>query len=468
MEPGHAPRLPGDRYRLIERTGIGRLTEAWTGRDDRLERDVVVRVVRQDLSSDIQLVERLSTRLKEAARLDVTNLAKIYDMIDGAVVAVVTEPTIGPDLRQRINDEGPFSAAETLAIAGQIAVFIDELHDRGTTHGGLTAASVGWGTEERLIITDLGTGGDADADADETVTGDITALAAIVHEMATGRPPHRSGGGLENDPSVPTAFAGPLHDAFDARRFTSARALVEALGTTRSLAAAPATFSDTERRWLVPMAIVIVIGLFLALVGAVLGRTDTGRSLFESARDVVGLDPPTATTPPTTTDSSDVPPLTTTTTQPVAQLEILQIVDFDPQGDDGAESPNRLPLINNGDPTRGWQTERYTTQEFGNLKGGVGLLVDLASAAELTSLTVRSPSRGWAMEVYTAPMVAALVDDWGDARLASSDINGDAAFDDIALADPTRGILLWFTRLDERPEHRVVVTDIEVEGRPIA
>ncbi len=458
MADSHEDWLPGGRYRLDQRVGIGRLTEAWTGYDTRLDREVFVRVVRSDLASDADLVTRLGARLREASRLELAGLARIYDMIEGDVVAVVTEPPVGPDLRQRLTSGGPLPSAEATTIASETAKTIDEIHRRGSTHGGLTAASLAWASDDRLMITDLGTGGDADAGADETVQGDIVALASIVHEMVTGRPPHHAGVGLELDPSVPVELVGPLHDALTDNGFSSAGAFVEALGRTRSFQAEPTSFAQAERRWLVPTGIVVGIGMLLAVIGSLLGRTDAGRTIIEGARGAVGLETPETTT--STTQPSL--PLITTTTVALAPVSIVQIVDFDPEGDDKSESPRRLSLINDGDPARGWQTERYNTAEFGNLKSGVGLLIDVQPVEQFVEIIVRSPSRGWSMELYVADDPSGVVADWGSPVAEVTDVRADVVFEDIDQGG--RSLLLWFTRLGEGSEHRVVVTDIEISG----
>lgn len=461
MPTGSDRSLLGDRYRLDERVGIGRLTESWSGYDTRLDRDVTIRIVRPDLKSDRELVSRLASRLREASRLELAGLARIYDMIDDDLVAVVTEPADGPDLRSRIVADGPFIPEIAVGYARDLAATLEELHSRGVSHGGLTSAGVAWGADGRLMITDLGTGGEADAVGDETVTGDVTALASVVHEMVTGKPPHRSGGRLECDPSVPVELAGCLHDALTGPGFTTPTALAEALDTAKRGDVRPVTLRTTERRWLVPAAMIVGVGILLATVGSLLSRTEAGRNIIEGARDVVGLPAATTSAPTTTSDL----PLITTTTLPPADVAIVQVVDFDPEGDDRQESPRRLVLINDGDPSRGWQTERYNSPDFGNLKTGVGLIVDVEPVLRFEEIAVRSPSRGWSMELYISDEPSAVVDDWGDPVATATNITGDVVFDD--LEQGGRSLLIWITRLDAEPEHRVVVTDIEVAGVPV-
>ena len=69
------------------------------------------------------------------------------------------------------------------------------------------------------------------------------------------------------------------------------------------------------------------------------------------------------------------------------------------------------------------------------------------------------------MELYISDEPSAVVDDWGEPVATATNITGDVVFDD--LEQGGRSLLIWITRLDAEPEHRVVVTDIEVAGVPV-
>ncbi len=455
------PRLPGDRYNTGELRRIGRLTQTWSGWDTRLERTVILHVLRPELHSDEQLAHRLASRLREASRIDHPGVARIYDVIGEGVVGVVCEHTDPEDLRRRVASSGVVSPSLAIDLATRLAVSIDALHSSGMTHGALTLSSASFTDDDRLVITDLGTGGATDGTGDETVRGDIAGLAAMVHELVVGRPPHTAGGTVEVDPSVPAAFAGPLDDALLHGRYPTAEAFVAALAATSARSEVPQSFASAERRWLVPAAVVLAVGLVLVLVGSVLGRTQAGRTIIDSARGVVGLE----ATPVATTDVVPTTDSVSTTTAPtLLQVAVDRITDFDPEGD-GLESPTRLVLINDGDPSRGWHTELYTTNDFGNLKSGVGLIVEIDTAAQLTDLIVRTPTRGWSVEVYYSGGPPSVVADWGDPIAAASNISGDVT---MVLDEATTpgSMLLWITDLGPGPEFRVTITDIELLGQP--
>lgn len=423
----------------------------------------MIRVARDDVADDD--AARVRDHLRLAVKVEDPGLVRIYDTLEPDLVGVVVEPVVGGDLRTQIAEHGPMSIERARSITIELAKTLDTVHRAGVVHGGLDAAGIGYTVDGRLVIADLGTAGVPGID-DTAVAEDIAALAGVLHEMTCGKPPHDRGRGRELDPSVPPALAGVLELAFRTdpdRPFPSAQHFAAALANEPVAEAPPEGFATAERRWLVPALVVLAVAALLGIVGAVLSRTSVARDIIDNAREVVGIEPAISTTATTTS----APPTTATTTsatpEPEVVLEIARITDFDPGGDDGSEHPERLALINDDDPTRGWQTELYTTRDFGRLKDGVGLVVELADAAELTELTVRSPTRGWAFEVFTSdrPPVAA---SWGDPVAVRDDVRSDTTVE--VDSRPVRSLLLWITDLGDGPQHRVTITDIELTGRP--
>ena len=199
------------------------------------------------------------------------------------------------------------------------------------------------------------------------------------------------------------------------------------------------------------------------VIGIIVGRTEVGRSLIDNAKEAVGFDEAATTTTP-----SPVTLVAPRLSSPPASLEIIDITDFDPAGDDLSERPERLPFINDGDASDGWHTERYGSRTFGGLKEGVGLILTLGPPQQLDHLRVGSPSLDWSVEIYAASDPAGTFIDWGEPIARASGLRGDAIvdFDDVIAAT----VLVWITDLGEEIStggYRVIVTDLEVEGRPL-
>lgn len=456
------PRLVGGRYRVEEFVAAGPYMDEWSGHDERLDRAVTIRVIRQAIAGDEALRTRISEHLRQAVHVEDPGLTRIYDSLGPDVVGLVSEPITSGDLRTQISTSGPMSADRARLLTIELAKTLDGAHRAGVVHGGLSASSIGFTGDGRLVIRDLGTCASPDA-SPAAVIEDVTALASVLHELTCGRPPHDRGRGHELDPAVPASVAGLLSDAFGQEPpWPTAQHFAAALSNEPLEPEAQRGFATAERRWLVPVAGVLVVAALMAGIGSLVGRTSVGRDIIDNAREVVGLDPTPTTPAPTSTSTTET--TTTPTTDPpsiIAELELARITDFDPGGDDGTEHPERLVLINDDDATRGWQTQIYTTRDFGRLKEGVGLIVELSNITPVTEIVVRSPTRGWGFEIFVSgsPPVAAI---WGEPIFTTQDFDSDIT---VSVPEvPARSILLWITDLGNGPQFRVTITDIEVSG----
>ncbi len=143
--------------------------------------------------------------------------------------------------------------------------------------------------------------------------------------------------------------------------------------------AAPVRFAETERRWLVPTLLVILVAVALGLAGLLIGRS--ALPLGDNDNDT-----PDSTTAGTTAEATGT------------ALPINATVDYDPQGATAREeSPGEAEskAAADGNPETAWSTERYSTREFGQLKDGVGLIFELGQVSQVSSLTITSPSVDW-------------------------------------------------------------------------
>ncbi|MFF8599252.1 protein kinase family protein [Streptomyces sp. NPDC015232] len=78
--------------------------------------------------------------------------------------------------------------------------------------------------------------------------------------------------------------------------------------------------------------------------------------------------------------------------EPAADGKPVAIVgaqDFDPEGPDGSENPDQIKNAYDGDPNTAWTTSRYVGySKFGNLKQGVGIILDLGKVQQVAKVEV--------------------------------------------------------------------------------
>ncbi|MET7270714.1 MULTISPECIES: protein kinase family protein [Streptomyces] len=85
-----------------------------------------------------------------------------------------------------------------------------------------------------------------------------------------------------------------------------------------------------------------------------------------------------------TTDGDDKSPKIPVAGKPIA---ISSARDFDPFGDQ-SEKPSEIENVYDGSPSTYWQTDYYLSSDFGRLKAGVGVIVDLGKVQQVGKVTV--------------------------------------------------------------------------------
>ena len=156
----------------------------------------------------------------------------------------------------------------------------------------------------------------------------------------------------------------------------------------------------------------------------------------------------------------------------VAKLAVAKAIDFDPRADGGSaqESPKEAKLAIDGDRDTAWRTERYRKRaDFGGLKPGVGLVLDLGEAREVSRVKITVQGGETALEARVpaepttdaAPMESQ--QQWRqvarvDARKGSFTLTFDA--------EPTRYVLIYLTELPPvgKDYFRGAIAEIEVFG----
>jgi len=134
-----------------------------------------------------------------------------------------------------------------------------------------------------------------------------------------------------------------------------------------------------------------------------------------------------------------------------AVVGVKAVSAYDPEGD-GQENDSEVPLATDGNPSTAWETEHYATAAFGNLKSGLGLVLDAGASVKLKSLTVTSDSPGYTALIKTGPSPTGPFADDSSSQAAG----GSTTFElDGATA---RYYLLWITNLG--PGNKVSINEV--------
>ena len=228
-----------------------------------------------------------------------------------------------------------------------------------------------------------------------------------------------------------------------------------------------------DRRRVARIAVPVVLVLAAAGVASGLALSSQSAPTGKSAAAVTQPSSHTAHAPLTSkpaTPASAAPAPSATAPAPaqpaVTALHIASAAGFGPGGlADGDNSRVASYAITRGAPGP-WQSQWYATAQFGNLKQGTGLLLDLGRTATITSVRIDLAS-------YQGANLQLRV---GDTDGALSSLRVAAVADDVGgtvrlrLRSPqqARYVLIWFTLLPPNGagQYQASVYHVVVNGRP--
>ncbi len=138
------PRVLANRYRLERRLGRGGMGTVYRAQDTVLDRQVALKLMREDLVSSPEMAERFRREARAAAAITHPNLVTLYDFtIDADNRAfLVMELLTGGTLRQRLREETRLPATIVIEIVRGVCSALAIAHQRGLVHRDLKPENV--------------------------------------------------------------------------------------------------------------------------------------------------------------------------------------------------------------------------------------------------------------------------------------------------------------------------------------
>ncbi len=195
-------------YRITGELGAGGMGEVWRAEDEKLGREVALKVLPEEFAKDPERMARFEREAKVLASLNHPNIATLYGLetvesgteteTGTETVFLAMELVEGEDLSERIK-RGTVPVDEAISIALQIAEALEAAHEQGIVHRDLKPANTKITEDGTVKVLDFGLaktweteGGDASLSLSPTVTH-ATAAGVILGTAAYMSPEQARG-----------------------------------------------------------------------------------------------------------------------------------------------------------------------------------------------------------------------------------------------------------------------------------
>lgn len=144
-------------YRLDAFIGGGGMGAVFRALDTTLDRTVAVKVLARRQSDDEETLRRFRNEAQSAARLDHENIGRVHAVgSDGEWHYIVFEYIEGTNIRDLVREQGPFSPAQTIDIAIQVADALEHASRREVVHRDIKPSNIVITPAGRPRIVDMG------------------------------------------------------------------------------------------------------------------------------------------------------------------------------------------------------------------------------------------------------------------------------------------------------------------------
>src|SRR5512141_901368 len=132
----YANRLIDGKYQILERLGVGGMGEIFKVRHIHLNEERVIKIMRANIASDDQALQRFLHEARTSTMIKHRNLAMLYDFstLEDGSYYMVWEYIDGTNIQKWIAKNGPIPPRLAIEIALQALAGLEHLHSMGLIH----------------------------------------------------------------------------------------------------------------------------------------------------------------------------------------------------------------------------------------------------------------------------------------------------------------------------------------------
>ncbi len=262
------------RYRIDAFLAEGGMAFVYRAHDLRLERDVAIKIVKDEFANSTNYLTDFLNEAKLAARVNHPNLVNVFDQgVDGDFDYLVMELVEGKTLREILAKFGMIEASRALDVVASVLAGLSALHRAGIIHRDVKPENIILANDGRIKLTDFGLArpshlsqasgapllGTVAYIAPEALRGeildsrsDVYSVGVVLYELLTGKQPFTGADSKDvarahlqqrvpspsaSNPRVPAsvdAFVRQATERDASQRFESAGSMLAALKETSS------------------------------------------------------------------------------------------------------------------------------------------------------------------------------------------------------------------------------------------